>query len=127
MAGRRVLALADLDAIAPAPLWLRGLRHAGQCAPGRSLAGMGEAEPHEIRQLQRPAAQALAVAATFGAGFRGMAERVGAVIAIGSGILGATAADRIQHDEQRACHAHSLTAPPTAGSIWSAAASSACV
>ena len=37
---------------------------------------MGEAEPDEIRQAQRPRAQALAVAAPLRAGLRDMAERM---------------------------------------------------
>ena len=33
-----------------------------------------------------------------------MAERVGALVAVGRGVLGAAAADRIEHDEDRAGH-----------------------
>ena len=88
---------------------------------------MGEAEADEVRQLEPPAAQAFAIAAAIGAGLGDMAERVGAGIAIGRRIGRAAATDRVQHDQERARHAQSLTAAVLAVSRLSAAASSACV
>src|SRR5579883_765396 len=98
MAGGRILAERRLDAIAPMADRL-ALAEARWLAPGRGRHGAAEAEPIEMRQGKRPAAQPLAVAFASGAGFGDMAERVGAVVAIRRRVLRAAAADGIKYDE----------------------------
>ena len=65
---------------------------------------MAEAERGEIGKVQRPAPEAVAVAEAERAGLGDMAERVGALVAVGRGVLGAAAADRIEDDEDGAGH-----------------------
>ena len=48
--------------------------------------------------------QAVAIAAAERAGFRDVAERVGALVAVSGGVLRAAAADRIENDEDGAGH-----------------------
>ena len=61
--------------------------------------------------MQRTLAQSGAVALAAGAGLGDMADRVGAGIAIGGGILGAADADGIEHDDQSAGHQRPPTSP----------------
>ena len=88
---------------------------------------MPEAERVETGQVERPAPQADAVAAAQRAGLGDMAERIGALVAVGLGVLGAAAADRIENDEDRAAdrRAHWLTTPLCVASLAKAAANSA--
>ena len=111
MAGRRVLAARGLDAEAPLSARL-GERKARRRAAGRSLHRLAEPERFEARQPQGAAPQAVAVALAAGAGFRDMAERVGALIAVSLGVRCAAAADRIEDDENRAGHG-AFPAPST--------------
>ena len=61
-------------------------------------------------QPERAGAQDGAVAPALGAGRREMAERVGARVAVGAGVGGAAAADRIEDDDDRAAQSGSLLA-----------------
>ena len=109
MAGGRVLAARGLDAIAP----LRARRRtfeARRLAPRRGVQDEAETHGVEVRQTQRPGAQAGAVALPERAGLRDMAERIGARVAIISGVFGAAAADGIQHDDHAAGHGSFLIA-----------------
>ncbi len=72
---------------------------------------MAEAERREMRQMQRPMTQPLAIAAPVRAGFRDMPERVGAFVAIRGRVLRAAAADRIEHDEKDAGHGRLVVDP----------------
>ena len=104
MPRRRVLALAALDAVAVPALGPCRLCASRQRVSRGGLTGMGEPEPHEIRQGQRAAAQPGAVAPTLRTGQGDMAERIGAGIAVEMRVLGAAAADRIEHDQDRPGH-----------------------
>src|SRR4029077_160561 len=53
-----------------------------------------------MRQMQRPGAKPLPVAASSRAGPRDVADRGGTCVCVSLGILGATDADRIEHDEK---------------------------
>ena len=61
----------------------------------RLPARRAEPEPREVRQAQRPGAQAGAVAAPFAAGLRNVSERVGAGI-VAIGVRRRTDADRVR-------------------------------
>ena len=65
---------------------------------------MAKAERVEMRQIERPAPQALAVAAAKRAGLGDVAERVGPFVAVNLGVPRTAAADRIENDEDRARH-----------------------
>src|SRR5579883_927853 len=103
MARRRVLAERGLNAVAPLADRL-DLAEARRLAAGRGRHGAAEAEAIQIGQSERASPQAVAVAAALGASRRDMAERIGALIAVGSRILCAAAADGIEHDEKGAAH-----------------------
>src|ERR1039458_6044848 len=77
-------------------------------APARSAHPQAEAERVKMGQLERPGAQAGAIAPALGAGRRDMAERVGARVAIDAGVGGAATADRIEDDDDRAAQSDSL-------------------
>ena len=100
----RVLAARGLDAVAPSPGGLAERLEVRRQPPGRGRAGKAEAERDEVRQMQRTLAQSGAVALPPGAGLGDVADRVGAGVAIGGGILGAADADGVEHDDQRAGH-----------------------
>ena len=70
----------------------------------RLPARRAEPEPREVRQAQRPGAQAGAVAAPFAAGLRDVSERVGAGI-VAIGVRRRTDADRVEHQDEGAAHA----------------------
>ena len=57
---------------------------------------------------ERPRTQARKIAAARRASLRKVAERIGARIAVVLGVLGAAAADRIEHDDEAASHLSSL-------------------
>jgi len=128
MAGRRVLAHRSLDAKTPLAGRL-AKAEARRRAPGRGLHRAAKAQLVEIGQFERPRAQAGAVGAPPSAGLRDMAERIGALIAIGGRIRRAAAADGIEHDQDRATHslAHWLTIQLATGSMSKAAANKAFV
>jgi hypothetical protein len=65
---------------------------------------MAQAQRIEIRKHEWSLPQALAITPPVGAGFRDMAERVRALVAIGFGVLRAAAADRIEDDQDGAGH-----------------------
>ena len=65
---------------------------------------MAEPEGGEAGDMQRPAPEAVAVAQAQRASLDDMAERIGALIAIGRSIRRAAAADRIEDDDHRAAH-----------------------
>ena len=69
---------------------------AAQARPRPSAARFGRCSGPSRNPARSPAPR--------GAGLGDMAERIGAGIAIGGGILGAADADRIEHDDQRARH-----------------------
>src|SRR6185437_1558659 len=103
MAGRRVLAAGGLDSIAPLAARL-GKGEERRRAAGRGLHRPAKPERLEARQLQGPAPQAVAIAASLGASVGDVAQRIGALVAVGRRILGAAAADRIEDDEDGAGH-----------------------
>ncbi len=88
---------------------------------------MAEAERVEARQIERPAPQAVAVAAAERAGLGDVAERIRTLVAVGLCVFRAAAADRIENDEDRAGHdvSYWLTTLSSVASLLKAAANSA--
>ncbi len=131
MARGRVFPERRFDSITPLAGGL-AKTEAGRGRAGGGLHRVAEAEAIEIGQFERAGAQAGAVAATLRAGLHDMAKRVGAGVAIGRGVFGAAAANRVEHDDDRASYrlAHwgaSLTASRGSASILNAAANNALV
>ena len=88
---------------------------------------MGEPEGGEAGDVERAAPQAIAIAEAQRAGLDDVAERVGALVAVGRRVLGAAAADRIEDEENGARHdaPHWLTTPDSVASFAKAAANRA--
>ena len=76
----------------------------GGTAPVEACAAAPEPQPRQVGQLQRPGAQAVAVAAPRRAGRGDVAERVGAGVAEGAGVLGTADSDGIHHQQESAFH-----------------------
>ena len=100
-------------------------RQARRKAAGRGFAGEAEAQRVEMGRLERSCAQTLAVGGAARAGFRDMADRVGAFIAEVRGVGRAATAERIENQQDGARHYSAIALPAPTDSMRKAAANSA--
>ncbi len=76
---------------------------------------LAKAERHHVRQVKRAGSQARPGALPSRAGERDMANRIRPFVAVTCGIRRTTDAHGIEHDEQRAAHAESVTRSAMSG------------